>query len=421
MSQNILLGLTILSLCLCSLNALPYADCESSINGNFYSLDQMKNGSGWLTQGPIATSNVTNITTNVTVFVDFCENLNNSLLINQGCSSAATVAILNTFTTPGINSTTTTNYTCITASNETNPQWQMQQNSNPNGGLSSNLTDSNGYSITINLACGSGNSPWNVTYANIDENSHTIYINASSTYACPKFSAQLLWQFMEKYKALFVPIFIIIGLFECFFGLKMLKPTLFMVGALASFFLIMIFFFTIFVHADTTTKTEMILFGVALLPALAIGYVCVQFEKVGIFGLGAWLGVFLGLILYEAVIAHFNPASYVLYVLISILGVVAGGLSVWLFKDIIIFATGLLGSYAAIRSASVLIGGYPNEFEIVHNIEATGNPDVTWSFYVYLVFIVGMAIGGIIFQFKTKKDEENDEEANLYRNNLPDN
>jgi len=299
----------------------------------------------------------------------------------------------------------------------------MQDPTNPNGGLIGNLTSTDGsssYNVQINLTCNSSTSWFITSPPSYNTDNQSIVIYASSSYACTKFSAALIWQFMGQYKAVFVPIFVIIGLFECFFGLRMLKPTLFIVGAAASYFIIMLFFFAVFVQTNTSTQTELILALVAFLPALAIGYFCVLFEKVGIFGLGGWFGVLLGLILYEAIVAQLHPAEWIVYVLLSVLGLACGALTLFIFKDVVIFATGLLGSYAAIRAASVLIGGYPNEFEVYHNIEATGSAGVSWPFYVYLVFMIGLAIGGVVFQFKAKKEEQDDEERDIYRQNLPD-
>ena len=86
----------------------------------------------------------------------------------------------------------------------------------------------------------------------------------------------------------------------------------------------------------------------------------------------------------------------------------------------IIISTSLIGAYAAVRSISGFIGiffgiykrlliifsgGFPNEFLIYANIQVYGTSEVTWKFYMYLVFILGLAIGGGIFQFKTRKED----------------
>ena len=58
--------------------------------------------------------------------------------------------------------------------------------------------------------------------------------------ACVRFSAGQIWSFIANYKNIFIPIFTIFGLFECFFGFKLLKPSFFIVGTGVSFFLILV-------------------------------------------------------------------------------------------------------------------------------------------------------------------------------------
>jgi len=214
------------------------------------------------------------------------------------------------------------------------------------------------------------------------------------------------------------------GLFVCFFGLKMFRPTLFIAATVASFFLLLIFFFAVFVSYTTNDQVKIVLFLVAILPSLGVGWLILKAEKVGVFLLGAWLGVLGGFILYDALISHFKPGTAVLYVVIGVCGVAAGAIGVWLEKAIVIFSTSFLGAYATVRAVGQLIGDYPNEFMVVQNIEQTGSPDVGWQFYVYMVMIFLLAVFGCVFQYKTKKEEDDklqeDTDTSVYMNaNLP--
>lgn len=55
-----------------------------------------------------------------------------------------------------------------------------------------------------------------------------------------------------------------------------------------------------------------------------------------------------------------------------------------------------------------ILGGFPNELDVVQGIETYNYVD-----YVYLAAMIIVAIGGVWFQYKRKKkDQENEKEIN---------
>jgi len=393
-----------------------YGDnCQLQANGNYWNFDSL---TGDVLQGSPAGE------LDPSLYLQFCGgiNINSTAAVKNECQS-----LTESFSVIALTGSNSSDISCdalVQASTSIN--WFMLNSSNATAGVVAVLNNTTPNSlVTIYIECVSGTN-WTVlsTTASLTADFNNITIFAQSENACTSFSPSLICDFVAKYEFLFVPVFIIMGLFVCFFGLKMFRPTLFIAATCASFFLLLIFFFAVFVNYTTNDSTKIVLFLVAILPSLGCGWLILKAEKVGVFLLGAWLGVLAGFILYDAIISHFKPGTAVLYVVICICGVAAGAVGVWLEKGIVIFSTSFLGAYATVRAAGQLIGDYPNEFLVVQNIEQHGSPDVGWQFYVYMVMIFLLAVFGCVFQFKTKKEEEDkqqeDIDPSVYLNsNLP--
>jgi hypothetical protein len=393
-----------------------YGDnCQIQGNGNYWNLDSLTG----------ETQAAVNIGNSSSIYVQLCGGIDVSavLALNNSCSS-----LTSSYSVIALTLGNGTLQCDPLVSTSTSITWYMLNSSNASAGLVANWNNpsSPNATVTMYIECLAGAT--NMTYNNAtatygaDFNNITIYAN--SEYACTSFSPSLIWSFVGKYEFLFVPVFIIMGLFVCFFGLKMFRPTLFIAATVACFFALLVFFFAVFVTYTTTDSVKIVLFLVAILPSLGVGWLILKAEKVGVFLLGAWLGILGGFILYDAIISHFKPGTAVLYVVIAVCGIAAGAIGVWLEKGIVIFSTSFLGSYATVRAVGQLIGNYPNEFLVVQNIEQYGNPEVGWQFYVYMVMIFLLAVFGCVFQIKTKKEEEDklqdDTDPSVYLNaNLP--
>lgn len=96
-------------------------------------------------------------------------------------------------------------------------------------------------------------------------------------------------------------------------------------------------------------------------------------------------------------------------------GVVFGGISFWKYKLIMMFATAFIGSYFMTRGVSLYIGGYPNEFTLI-NMAQNGKVSLHWPFYLYLVMICALTVGGVFVKRKIlkKKDSFYDEDEDTY-------
>ena len=105
---------------------------------------------------------------------------------------------------------------------------------------------------------------------------------------------------MEDNKIIFVVVFALIGVFITFFGKRFIKVTLFLAGFLLVFFAVMAFVFGYFVKNDTSSIAKWIIVGAAVVLGILMGIAVSRetAQKIGMFILGALLGVVVGAILY---------------------------------------------------------------------------------------------------------------------------
>lgn len=67
-------------------------------------------------------------------------------------------------------------------------------------------------------------------------------------------------------------------------------------------------------------------------------------------------------------------------------------------KEVIILSTSLTGSYMIIKPISWIFGGFPNEFILYQMVQDGQIPTVPWTFFIYLFFIIALAILGGFYQ-----------------------
>jgi len=219
-------------------------------------------------------------------------------------------------------------------------------------------------------------------------------------------------EFLTQYKYPFIGGFTLLGLFFMFFGLRLFNYTVFLITAISGTFVSGILFFEL-VKFGSQAWILWVIFGACVIIGCVLGYLAVAYEKVGFFGLGAALGVIGGLLLYNTILIHYmqtgGSQNAIFYLILAVCGLIGGGLALWLWKDVIIIATSLIGAYMSVRAISVLIGGFPNELEVLN-----GAQQLDAFAYIYLVVIVLLAFAGMYHQFSVKRkqqEEEEDEEA----------
>jgi len=140
-------------------------------------------------------------------------------------------------------------------------------------------------------------------------------------------------------------------------------------------------------------------------------------------GLGCLLGYVLGEVIYNLGFNRIQSNPKLIYWLIIVGSmIIFAGLTAWLKKPLVIFATSFIGGYLFIKGISMYAGGFPNESQVMDYISEGEWDSVdklfTWKVYLYLVSWVILLIIGIIVQFKINKENRSDVEdegRNFYR------
>ncbi len=103
---------------------------------------------------------------------------------------------------------------------------------------------------------------------------------------------------------------------------------------------------------------------VSAIVGLFIGFVLRRMLHIGAAIIGAVGGFFIGIAIYN--IFFFYAQSYLLLRAISILCAIAMAiLSFKIFDHIVIYSTAIFGSYSFVRGASLFIGKFPNEIQVI--------------------------------------------------------
>lgn len=68
-----------------------------------------------------------------------------------------------------------------------------------------------------------------------------------------------------------------------------------------------------------------------------------------------------------------------------------------------IFSTGIIGAEQFVRSIGIVVGGYPNEVELMDRMNQGLELKFQWSYVAYGIFIAITAGLGIFNQYRLKK------------------
>lgn len=276
--------------------------------------------------------------------------------------------------------------------------------------------------MRLNLLCNADASDVeNIRIDDINFANDIGVVSMRSKHACYIFSLNAFFTYISEYGYLFGAIMIVVGLGVAFLGKKLVKPTIFVIGSLASISILGVFIFGLSFSQNSSETVKWVVFGVICVVGLAVGLLLAYLARIGAALLSAWGGVVLGMILYTAFIVRIDNEQQVGYwVTLVLMGVIAGIVGYFMYNHAIIIATGLIGSYLFIRGISLYAGGYPNEALIVEKISNGLVTDFPASFYGYFAGFIVLTIVSIVFQYKMwygkTKDSLYDHPYHKYRN-----
>jgi hypothetical protein len=175
---------------------------------------------------------------------------------------------------------------------------------------------------------------------------------------------------------------ILVGAVQCFFGYRIFKVILALVGFVLGAGLAGFAGFALSQNQAVALLAGLVggLIGAALLVALYF---------VGVFLIGAWLGVLLGAVLCIA--AQSEPVP----VILLILGIIGGVIAVVLQKVIIILATSFGGSWSIVTGIAYFTTGAIDPTDPKRLFRTGGS-----LLYIMLLCWIALGIAGVIVQYK---------------------
>ncbi|KAL4459327.1 hypothetical protein ABPG74_017940 [Tetrahymena malaccensis] len=261
--------------------------------------------------------------------------------------------------------------------------------------------------FVLKVVCDSSINTFNSQNLAIQNGVYTLSI--SSKAGCPTVDYSSIWNFMNDNKWVGTIFLIVVGFFLCFFGLKLIKLTLFLTGFTLGF-LLSFFLFDAFLKSDSSTGLNWTAIIVSVLVGIVGAIIAFKIERFGIFCLGALAGTFLAFIIFNTF--HFASSNkFVLWIEVGLCSIIFGCLCVYIKSYILILASSLVGAYMIVRGISLYPGGFPNELTVSQQIK-NGDWSFPWYYYLYLSAIIVLKVCGGIFQYRRYKNKGQRRESN---------
>ncbi|KDO16564.1 hypothetical protein SPRG_17922 [Saprolegnia parasitica CBS 223.65] len=229
----------------------------------------------------------------------------------------------------------------------------------------------------------------NITSGNstFDQNANALFSSASS---------------IEWAPGLVATISLIGGVVVTFFGYKLFRPVMFICGFAVGSVLGYLLAEQIFSGQSYVVTASWIAF---LVLGLLVGSIVMNLWVCGVFLVGAAAGVLLAFELNTSVgykIYPSNPTTS-LWILIIVLGLLAGGLAIWLERPMLIVSTSMFGAIAATWGVGYFAGQYPSgaELDAWRKQAADGTfeynlPKAWWAYLAATALLFGL---GVYVQF----------------------
>jgi hypothetical protein len=208
-------------------------------------------------------------------------------------------------------------------------------------------------------------------------------------------------------------VILVFGTGMTFVGYRLFKVAIIGVGIGASG--VPAFLYTWSFAPDSGTFSLATAVLAACVAAAAGGFLCWRLFRVGVFIMGASLGVIVALLLHILVFVRFLSASGNTPLIVAgvFLGLGVGALGLRFLRKTMVVATSTLGAYAAIRGVSLFVpGSFVAELTLARRIQA--GETLPAAMDGYLGGIAALALAGMAVQFlltarKVGKEDAKDE------------
>jgi len=243
----------------------------------------------------------------------------------------------------------------------------------------------------------------------ISSNKTTFEVMIEVDNACMKVYLSVIWEFIDKYPIFFAIGLAIFGVIIGAFGKPMWNITVFLLLNITITAIILII---IYKHVVPFNKSECFAYFMLVLSLvdIIVAYFVTSRQSAGFILLGVWFGASFT-ILFKSIILHLIICAFLIYktrkkdrvnAIVLSIGLLiissiymfwanevtfwvslAGtsalcGLSAYFLKDLLItFVTAFVGAYITVRSITLPLADFPNEYDIYKHIIVAGNLEVS--------------------------------------------
>jgi len=216
----------------------------------------------------------------------------------------------------------------------------------------------------------------------------------TSKNACPVYSLNALWAWLQDYYWLWGVVMIISGIFLAFLGQKLFSVTLFFIGMVVTIALVWVIFYSTFLTDSTEDWVAWVVLGCSTVLGLFGGFLLYKLQRLGATVIGGWGGFLLGVVFNTTVL--WSLSSTVIFWVVSLsFALLSAMLAFCFYYHAVILATAFVGSYFFVRGISLYVGGFPNEWALMEQIKSGAISHIDYWFYLYLTFIL------LLFLFST--------------------
>lgn len=193
-----------------------------------------------------------------------------------------------------------------------------------------------------------------------------IVVKAKSVHGCPLSNYYAVSAFIEANRIIFMIVIVVIGIFLTYLGSKIINITLMITAFFATVIGVFLVVFGIFGAYKISNGIMWLIFSLTIVLACGVGFLFYKFKQIFTISLGALTGYFCSMMLYNFVLRYIKSNPDVVYWVTLVVCIALGVLvAIYLEKHLIITSTALLGGYATVRGASLVIGGFPPESEVI--------------------------------------------------------
>lgn len=196
-------------------------------------------------------------------------------------------------------------------------------------------------------------------------------IKLYSKEACPDFSFYGFFNSIVKNKFIFGPILFAVGFFLCFFGYKFYNILCVITGVLLVSFVILFLVLSNINIEFSSWAFWLLIISVVLVGAL-VGYLFNKYELFWIvdMALAGFAGYLFGLFLFNFFLNQIGVNPKIVFFSSIVFSIILFLFLVLMFrKFMVILCSSFNGAYSLVRGASLLIGGFPSEKEVMDLIE----------------------------------------------------